>query len=91
MYSNEIWSVEVRGKARKALGKIPAKNAGDIIVAIEELKTNPFFGDVEKLKGEISAWRRRVGSYRIFYEIYQRTHSVFVYHIERRGTHTYRR
>ena len=89
MYSNEIWNVEIRVKVRKALEKIPAKNARDIIATIQEFKINPFSGDIEKIKGEINTWRRRVGSYRIFYEIYQQTHSVFVYHIERRGSHTY--
>lgn len=89
MYSNEIWRIEVRGKARKTLKKISAKNAGAVLVVIQELSVDPFTGDLEKLKGELNAWRRRVGAYRIFYEIYTQTHSVYVYKIERRGSHTY--
>lgn len=83
------WRVEIRGKVRKALGKIPAQNAVAIIAIIHELQTNPFFGDIEKLKGESNAWRRRIGPYRIFYEVYQQTRSVFVYRVERRGSNTY--
>ncbi|MDP3661445.1 MAG: type II toxin-antitoxin system RelE/ParE family toxin [bacterium] len=90
MYSNTTWSVEVRSKVRKALGKIPAQNAGAVIAVIQELQTDPFSGDIEKLKGKNNAWRRRIGPFRIFYEIYQQTHSVFVYRVERRGSHTYK-
>ncbi len=89
MYYAGIWNVEVRGKARKKLKKIPAKNAGMILEVIDGLKTDPFEGDIEKLAGEVNAWRRRVGSYRIFFEIYPQTHSVYVYKIERRGSNTY--
>lgn len=89
MYYDGIWSVEIRGKARKALKRIPAKSAGAVLSVIEKFKTDPFFGDIEKLEGEDNTWRRRVGSYRIFYEIYPHTHSVYVYRIERRGSHTY--
>lgn len=89
MYYDKIWSVEIRGKARKVLKKVPAKNAVAILDVIESFSTNPFGGDIEKLEGEINAWRRRVGPYRIFYEIYQHTHSVYVYWIERRGSNTY--
>ncbi len=89
MYSNEIWSVEVRDKARKKLKKIPTKDAGVVLDVIEGFKTDPFLGDIEKLEGEDTAWRRRVGAYRIFYEIYPRTHVVYVYRIERRGSNTY--
>lgn len=89
MYYEVIWSVEIRGKARKALKRIPAKSAGAILGVIEGFKTDPFFGDIEKLEGEDNTWRRRVGSYRIFYEVYTHTHSVYVYWIERRGSHTY--
>ncbi|KKU65939.1 MAG: hypothetical protein UX89_C0024G0005 [Parcubacteria group bacterium GW2011_GWA2_47_16] len=84
-----MWNVEVRGKARKVFQKIPVKNALAVFDAIEELGDNPFSGDIEKLEGETSAWRRRTGAYRIFYEIYIQTHSVYVYKIERRGSHTY--
>lgn len=89
MYYDGIWSVEIRGKARKALKRILTKSAGAILDAIERFKTNPFLGDIEKLEGEDNAWRRRVGSYRVFYEVYANTHSVYVYWIERRGSHTY--
>jgi mRNA-degrading endonuclease RelE of RelBE toxin-antitoxin system len=89
MYYDGIWSIEIRGKARKALKRFPEKEAGVILDVIESFKTDPFGGDIEKLGGEANAWRRRVGSYRIFYEIYPRTHSVYVYWVERRGSHTY--
>ena len=89
MYYDGIWNVDVRGKARKALKKIPARQARAILNVIETFTSDPFGGDIEKLGGEAYAWRRRVGVYRIFFEVYADTHSVFVYWIERRGSHTY--
>lgn len=78
MYYDRIWSVEVRGKARKALKRFPAKDAGVILDVIEILKTDPFGGDIEKLGGEANAWRRRVGSYRYLLNWHQLTRSDLV-------------
>lgn len=89
MFSSGIWNVEIRGKARKMLKKIPAKNAGAILNILKDFQLDPFAGDIEKLEGETNTWRRRVGAYRIFYEVYPETHSVYVYRIKRRGSHTY--
>jgi mRNA-degrading endonuclease RelE of RelBE toxin-antitoxin system len=89
MFFGEIWRVDIRGKARKVLKRIPARDAEAILHVIEGFQTDPYAGDIEKLEGETDAWRRRVGSYRIFYEIYQETRSVYVYWVERRGSKTY--
>lgn len=62
---------------------------------IEEHVTNPAFdpyqGDIRKLKGESNAWAKRLGEYRVFYEVDQPRHTIDVYHVERRNTQTYRR
>ena len=31
------------------------------------MEADPFFGDTIKLEGERDRWRRRIGSYRIFF------------------------
>lgn len=41
------------------------------------------------MKGEENVWRRRVGSYRIFYEIMPEENTIHVFHAERRTTRTY--
>jgi mRNA-degrading endonuclease RelE of RelBE toxin-antitoxin system len=49
----------------------------------------PFFGDVLKLEGEEGRWRRRVGSYRIFFKAHSGSRTVWVSAITRRTSTTY--
>ncbi|MBM3260922.1 hypothetical protein FJY93_00720 [Candidatus Kaiserbacteria bacterium] len=57
---------------------------------VASLVINPFLGDIQKMKGKDNVWRRRIGAYRIFFEIYPLVRIVHVYHIERRTSSTYR-
>jgi len=41
------------------------------------------------MKGEDDTWRRRTGSYRIFYKIKNEDEIILVFHIERRTSKTY--
>ena len=50
---------------------------------------NPQNGDIEKIAGEIHAWRRRIGNYRIVYEIDAKQRSVSINDIRRRTTSAY--
>ncbi|MBI2475824.1 MAG: type II toxin-antitoxin system RelE/ParE family toxin [Candidatus Taylorbacteria bacterium] len=89
MHSNEIWSVGVDPSVRKTLKRFNKKDVRKILAVFEGLSLNPYSGDIEKLKGGENKWRRRIGVYRIFYQIYQSSRTVYVAHIERRGSHTY--
>ncbi len=82
------WQIELAESARKFLLRIPKKDAFRIKTALYEMGQNPYTGDIVKLKGDF-VWRRRVGSYRVFFEIYESSRSVRVYGIERRGSNTY--
>jgi mRNA-degrading endonuclease RelE of RelBE toxin-antitoxin system len=83
-----IWRVELSDSAQKFLKRIPAKDEARIRAGFLEMMHNPYAGDVWKLRGE-GVWRRRIGSYRVFFEIYELTRNVRVYGVERRGSHTY--
>lgn len=50
---------------------------------------DPFGGDVVKLGGEDSVWRRRIGNYRIKYRLFSDEKIIDVYDIERRTSGTY--
>jgi len=50
---------------------------------------DPFAGDVLKLEGEGNRWRRRVGSYRIFFAIDTTAKTAAVSAIVRRTSSTY--
>ncbi len=83
------WSVNVAKDAQKLLAKIPAKDEEHIIVALQQMRSDPFSGDIVKLKNARTAWRRRVGNFRIFFDVYHEQLLVDVVGIERRTSKTY--
>ena len=89
MNSNVDWVLQIDPRVEKTLKKIPQNNAKRIITVIEQLPTNPYAGDIQKMKGEKNVWRRRIGEYRIFYEIIPTESILNVFHLERRTSTTY--
>lgn len=89
MNSSENWRLEIDPSVYKTLARIPKKDSVRISLAIEQLVLNPYAGDTHKLGGEDIVWRRRIGSYRIFYELHVGTHCVSVFELTRRGSKTY--
>ena len=63
-----LYSVTILPSAEKQIRKLPPYVNVKIISAIENLSSNPRPQGYKKLKG-ISAFRIRVGDYRILYEI----------------------
>jgi mRNA-degrading endonuclease RelE of RelBE toxin-antitoxin system len=59
------------------------------LFVLEEISENPYKGDIEKIKGEENIWRRRIGSYRILYEVSPSQKSISVFNIRRRTMSTY--
>ena len=55
------------------------------------MREDPFAGDVERLTPERTAFRRRVGDWRIFFDVDPERRLVEVRDIQRRTTTTYRR
>jgi mRNA-degrading endonuclease RelE of RelBE toxin-antitoxin system len=53
------------------------------------MQQNPLSGDITRLTSERSAWRRRCGAYRIFFDVYPDRHHVDVLDIARRTSTTY--
>lgn len=82
------WIVFVGNRARKNLKGFPQDDRENIRSALRQLVINPFAGDIEKMEGE-AVWRKRVGSYRIKYEIRQSERLVYVFEIKRRTSTTY--
>lgn len=83
------WELIVDDFVKKQLKRIPRHDAERLLSAINEFVVNPFAGDIEKMEGEKKTWRRRIGNYRIFYEIVSRDRTIYVFHIERRTSSTY--
>ena len=83
------WELVVDRDVHKALLRFPKKDADRILSAITELATNPYCGDVSKMRGEREVWRRRVGTYRIFYEVVPKQRIVHIFRLARRTSTTY--
>ncbi len=60
-----------------------------ITAAIKEFAINPYAGDIEKMEGEKDTWRRRIGAYRIFYEIHTARKIIYIFEIKRHASNTY--
>lgn len=89
MMPSENWSIRIDPDVLKALKKIPQHDAEAILEVIKLLPLNPYFGDIQKMKGQEHTWRRRVGNYRIFFKIITTLKIILVFHMERRTSKTY--
>lgn len=89
MSSNENWGLRVRNKVFKDISKFPKPDQVRILAAIENLPLDSHAGDIEKIKGEEKTWRRRIGNYRIYYEIIPEDRVVYVFNAERRTSSSY--
>ena len=83
------WQLRIAKQAQKNLANVPRKDRERILKAVSEMRENPFKGDIVHLKGEPNAWRRRVGNYRIFFDLNVEELLVDVTDIRRRTTTTY--
>ena len=89
MSSSETWSVLVEARAHKIIERAPRPERERLRKALAEMQLDPFAGDVVRLKHERTAFRRRVGDWRIFFDVYHQEGLVKVPVIERRSSTTY--
>lgn len=83
------WTILVARAAQKQVTRFPANDQHKIGDALRSLSVDPFSGDIVKLGGMGNRWRRRVGSYRIFFAVNAATRTVAVSAIVRRTSATY--
>ena len=83
------WILRIDPGVLQKLELIPKGDARRILRAIHGLALNPYYGDIQKMKGQQDTWRRRVGSYRIFYKLLPGERILLVFHVERRTSTTY--
>ena len=89
MSSDALWRLRVHASVPKKLARFPRDIRIRLECIIDALPENPYAGDIEKIKGEALMWRRRVGSYRIFFELIPAEKVVFVFWVERRTSSMY--
>ena len=89
MNLNVNWQLRIKSKVYKELNKFSRKDGKRIIFAIKQLPLNLYAGDTEKMEGENHVWRRRIGAYRIRYELIPDEKVIYVFLAERRASNTY--
>lgn len=85
MRMNAVYDVVVSKRVRKFVLKqdaVTRKRLGNALLALAE---NPYSGDVKRLSGHETVFRKRVGSYRILYEVIDERLVVNVIKLESRG------
>ena len=83
------WELLLAGPARKALKRMPAADRRRVLAALDEMEQDPFSGDIVRLTAQPVAWRRRVGDWRILFDVELEQHRVLVHGIVRRTSTTY--
>ena len=71
-------------------GRIRRQDFERLRVAIRSLANDPRPRGVRKIKGAEKAYRIRVGSYRVVYEVYDNEQLVLILQVARRTETTYR-
>jgi mRNA interferase RelE/StbE len=85
-----IWNLAIAGPAQKELQKLPQSDLERVKLALFAMRTDPFHGDIKRLRGTPTAWRRRVGSYRVIYDLYFDRQIIIIKAILRRTSTTYK-
>ena len=84
------WRVIVARSAERALRSAPTKDKARILDALTSMEIDPYVGDVVSLRGVYKgSFRRRVGSWRLLFDIEVSKRTVSVTAIRRRASKTY--
>ena len=83
------WELVLAGPAARALERMPAADRRRVMAAIDAMAQDPFSGDIVRLTAQPVAWRRRIGNWRILFDIEVKSRRVFVHAVVRRTSTTY--
>jgi len=83
------WELYIARSARKQLKAIGRSDRKYILIALKEMRADPFSGDVKWLKNQPHTFRRRVSAWRILYDIDIPHRVILVGDIVRRADNTY--
>ena len=75
--------------ARRALRDVPRAEIDQIDTAFEEMRSDPYSGDIKFLKGADRTLRRRIGAWRVLFEVHADREIVLILAVERRSSTTY--
>lgn len=82
------WGLIIGSRAKRQFHRIPSEARDAIDAAFSDMGEDPFSGDVKALRG-LKTFRRRVGQWRILFELVESKRLIVVTAIKRRGSSTY--
>jgi mRNA interferase RelE/StbE len=83
------WDLRVVRSAEKQLEQLPERDRARVLAALQSMREDPFAGDIARLHGQPTAWRRRIGNWRILYDLYPERQLIVVAAVRRRTSTTY--
>ena len=81
------WKLEKKPRFKKDISKIPQGEQNRIDAGIRGLINNPSQADIVKLNDQL--WRLRVGDWRVFLDMDNKTGTITALYLERRTSKTY--
>ena len=86
------WDYEFTKDAENDLEALPQNIQVRVARTLEQMAINQFVGDIKALDGPEwkGIFRRRIGSYRLFFAVDQTLHTITVLRISIRSEKTYR-
>jgi mRNA-degrading endonuclease RelE of RelBE toxin-antitoxin system len=83
------WDLILTKPATRDLRDVPHADVEHIDAAFEDMRSDPYDGDIKFLKGTNRTLRRRVGAWRILFEVHADRHLVVILGVTRRSSNTY--
>jgi mRNA-degrading endonuclease RelE of RelBE toxin-antitoxin system len=83
------WDLLITSPAERGLRKVPRVDLEHINNVFSEMCSDPYSGDVRFLRGMGATFRRRVGDWRILFELDKTKQTIVVLAVKRRGSKTY--
>jgi mRNA-degrading endonuclease RelE of RelBE toxin-antitoxin system len=68
---------------------MPVADRRRVLAALDAMERDPFSGDIVRLTAQSVAWRRRVGNWRVLFDVELDGHRVLVHDVIRRTSTTY--
>lgn len=83
------WGLVITSRAKRQLHRLSTAERKYIDQIFGDLCDDPFVGDVKFLRGTGGAMRRRVGDWRIIYDLHESKRLIVVTAVTRRASNTY--
>ena len=83
--SEQNCKVFLESRAEKDLNKLESDIRARVVARLLLLRNDPRPAGSKKLEGSRSAWRIRIGDWRVVYEIYDKVREVKIYRIKHRS------